>query len=80
MGATGTPIVCGGVIVRSGDLIVADDDGVAVIPQDRVDEVIERVNAIIEKERRIAEAVRAGAHIADLIGMSEAIAAASASK
>ncbi len=80
VGSTGTPIVCGGVIVRTGDLVVADDDGVAVIPAERIDEVTERVNAIVEKERKIAEAVRSGAHIADLIGMSEAIAAASASK
>jgi hypothetical protein len=72
--------VCGGVIVRTGDLIVADDDGVVVIPQERVDEVLRRVDAIIEKERQIAEAVRAGAHIADFIGMSQEIAAADAAR
>ena len=80
VGTTGTPIVCGGVIVRTGDLIVADDDGVVVIPQERVDEVLRRVDAIIEKERQIAEAVRAGAHIADFIGMSQEIAAADAAR
>lgn len=76
VGSTGTPIACGGVVVRTGDLIIADDDGVIVVPQERIEEVLQRVAAIVEKEKGITESVRAGAHIADLIGMSEAIAAA----
>jgi 4-hydroxy-4-methyl-2-oxoglutarate aldolase len=39
------PVVCGGVIVHPGDLIVADADGVAVIPQARIPEVIAAVEA-----------------------------------
>jgi regulator of RNase E activity RraA len=34
------PIVCGGVEVQPGDLIVGDDDGVAVAPGDRSTEVL----------------------------------------
>jgi 4-hydroxy-4-methyl-2-oxoglutarate aldolase len=78
VGSTGNPIVCGGVMVRTGDLIIADDDGVVVVPEERIDEVLERIAAIVKKEESIAEKVRAGAHIADLAGMSEAIAAAQA--
>ncbi|MEA4882981.1 MAG: RraA family protein [Clostridia bacterium] len=78
VGSTGNPIVCGGVIVRTGDLIIADDDGVVVVPEERIEEVLRRVAAIVEKEKDIAEKVRSGAHIADLIGMSDAIAAAGA--
>jgi len=74
VGSTGDPIVCGGVIVRTGDLIIADDDGVVVVPEERMEEVLQRIAAIVEKEKGIAEKVRSGAHIADLLGMSGAIA------
>jgi len=74
VGSTGNPIVCGGVIVRTGDLIIADDDGVVVVPEERIEEVLQRIAAIVEKEKGIAEKVRSGAHIADLLGMSGAIA------
>jgi len=73
VGTTGEPIVCGGVRVQTGDLVVADDDGVVVVPKDRIDEIRAKAEAIEVKEAEIAERVKAGAHIADLIGMSAAI-------
>jgi 4-hydroxy-4-methyl-2-oxoglutarate aldolase len=38
-GAINTPIVVGGVLVRPGDFIVADGDGVIVVPREHVEEV-----------------------------------------
>lgn len=70
VGQTGVDITCGGVVVRTGDLIVGDDDGVVVIPQEQIDEIIQKTKAIEEKEAVMAEKVLQGAHIADLIGMS----------
>ena len=35
------PVICGGVIVNPGDLIVGDEDGVAVVPRNLVPEVIQ---------------------------------------
>lgn len=37
-----TSIQCGGVLVKPGDIIVGDDDGVIVIPKERLKEVIEK--------------------------------------
>jgi len=45
------PIVCAGVVVRPGDVIVADDDGVVVVPQDIAAEVARRAQLIQDKDR-----------------------------
>lgn len=76
VGTTGGVVVCGGVAVHPGDYIVADDDGVTVIPAAQVDEVLVRTRAIDAKMTDIAEKVRSGGHIGDMIGMSAAIAEA----
>ena len=40
----------GGVQVRAGDIIVADSDGIAVIPLDRAEEVLAEAEGIVKKE------------------------------
>jgi regulator of RNase E activity RraA len=47
----GEPIVCAGVVVRAGDLVVADDDGVVVVPQEIADEVVDRAARIQAEDR-----------------------------
>jgi regulator of RNase E activity RraA len=47
----GEPIVCAGVEVRLGDLVVADDDGVVVVPEDVAAEVVDRAVKIQEADR-----------------------------
>src|SRR5580765_4352056 len=44
--ARNVPVECGGVTVRPGDIIVADEDGVVVVPQERAAEVLKRAQAI----------------------------------
>jgi len=45
------PVTCAGVRVEPGDVIVADDDGVIVIPQGVADEVARRATLIQDKDR-----------------------------
>ena len=45
------PIVCAGAEVRPGDIIIADDDGVVVIPQEMAEEVAQRASLIQDKDR-----------------------------
>jgi regulator of RNase E activity RraA len=51
-GEVGAIIACGGVAVRPGDIIVADRDGVAVVPLDDAAEVAKLVTAQIEREEK----------------------------
>jgi 4-hydroxy-4-methyl-2-oxoglutarate aldolase len=59
-GVIGEPVVLGEVVVRRGDLVVADADGVVVIPARRVEEVLEASTARAEKEEHIISQLRAG--------------------
>jgi 4-hydroxy-4-methyl-2-oxoglutarate aldolase len=49
------PIFCGGVFVKPGDIIVGDEDGVIVIPREKVEEVVDLALKIEETEKKIAE-------------------------
>jgi 4-hydroxy-4-methyl-2-oxoglutarate aldolase len=53
-------IRCGGVQVRPGDIIMADDNGVVVIPQERAQEVLETTADIFDRESAIVEDLKKG--------------------
>jgi regulator of RNase E activity RraA len=45
-----TPVRCGGVLVHPGDLVVADEDGVVVVPRDRAQDILPQAVAKAELE------------------------------
>ena len=52
------PVTVGGVLVRPGDVVVADGDGVVVVPRERADEVAEAALGFLDnvgRERYIKE-------------------------
>lgn len=54
------PVRVGGAVVRPGDLVVGDADGVVVVPADAVEETLDRADARVAEELRALDAIRAG--------------------
>lgn len=64
--AIDVPVVCGGVRIRTGDLIFGDGDGVVVVPAEAVDEAVTRALAKIDLETTARQELRAGAFLRDV--------------
>jgi len=60
------PIECGGVKVRSGDLVFGDADGVVVVPQERAAEVLARAREKASGENDTREELHRGRLLADV--------------
>ena len=45
------PVMCGGVLVRPGDIIVADGDGVVVVPREEAETVAAAAHQILESDK-----------------------------
>jgi 4-hydroxy-4-methyl-2-oxoglutarate aldolase len=59
-GSVNIEIVCAGAVVRPGDVIVGDQDGVVVVRREHAAEIARLGGARIEKEERSRERLRAG--------------------
>lgn len=55
------PIECGGVLVNPGDIVFGDFDGIVIVPQDRLEEVVEAALAKVESENQSRDMLRQGA-------------------
>jgi 4-hydroxy-4-methyl-2-oxoglutarate aldolase len=59
-GEVNVPIACGSVVVNPGDIVVADEDGVAVIPPDAAEDVLAAVETLHSTHDRAREVLRRG--------------------
>ncbi len=59
------PVECGGIRVVPGDLVFGDVDGVVVIPQEMVDEVIAKAWEKVKGESTVRKELRDGAGVVD---------------
>jgi 4-hydroxy-4-methyl-2-oxoglutarate aldolase len=73
-GAVNVPIVVGEQVVRAGDVVVADDDGVVCVPRERIKQVLDASQARVEKEEAAREAFRAGELGLDRYGLRATLA------
>jgi 4-hydroxy-4-methyl-2-oxoglutarate aldolase len=51
VGSVGQPVEVGGAAIATGDAVVLDSDGAAVVPRERIDEVLEASRERAERER-----------------------------
>jgi len=65
-GEINVPIKVGGRRVFPGDWIVGDDDGVIVIPKDKVVEITNRAMDVLEKENRLRGEIEAGSTLSQV--------------
>jgi len=60
-GELGVPITIGRALVHDGDLVIADDDGVVVWPQEDIEKLLEKAKAKLDKDNaRLARLLEAG--------------------
>ena len=67
-GKVGLPIVCGGVAVQPGDVVLGDRDGVVIIPRADLEELVARLDDIRRAEEETQAKIRAGMTHLESIG------------
>jgi 4-hydroxy-4-methyl-2-oxoglutarate aldolase len=76
IGSVNTPIMCAGALVHPGDVVVADDDGVVIVPKLQAARVAAAAAARDAKEAGTRKRLAAGELGLDVYGMRDSLAKA----
>ncbi|MEU5523793.1 RraA family protein [Streptomyces sp. NPDC047860] len=61
------PVVIGGQVINPGDIVVADENGISVVPADLAADVLEGTHRQMDKERIVREKINSGATVQELL-------------
>lgn len=66
-------IQCGGVMVKPGDIICGDRDGVVVVEQEKARDVLQAAQALFQKEIKVREMLHQGKSTLEIYGFDKLI-------
>lgn len=61
------PVVIDGQVIEPGDIVVADENGIAVVPRDGAEQVLEGTRFQVGKEKLIRDKINSGASLQELL-------------
>jgi 4-hydroxy-4-methyl-2-oxoglutarate aldolase len=66
LGSVNHSVLFGDVVVNPGDLVLGDDDGIVIIAQSKLEDVLEATRQRVEKEKEKAAALKQGVSSVEL--------------
>ena len=72
-GSVGEPIRCGSLSLATGDVVVADCNGMIAFSHEQLPEVLEQALKVVQKETELKGQLRAGITIFDLAGLANSV-------
>ena len=73
LGQVNATVSCGGQVVRPGDWVVGDEDGVVVVPAEKLADTLAKAQRIVKAEKVLERAILKGADLGQLLGIGEKI-------
>jgi len=70
-GSVNVPVVCGGVSVTPGDVVIADDDGAMIVSRVEAEQTLDEAEKRLEQETATRERLQTGELGLDFYGMRE---------
>ncbi len=70
-GEIGVRVVCGGQVVNDGDYVIADDNGIVVVPRKDAIEVANRAMSVFENENRIRAEIEKGGTLSSVLKLKK---------
>lgn len=70
-GYVNVPIQCGGAAVNPSDIVIVDDNGVVVVPQNEAEDVLKKTRRFLENELKVIDRVKAGETLYQILGLDK---------
>lgn len=71
MFSTQVEVKCGGVSISPGDIMFGDDDGIVVMSEEEVTEILDPAEGIQQREERVFRKMKGGTSLLDMLNLTE---------